>query len=495
MAVSWQGIDIGGGSWSNIGFILRSGNHYPDQPNVSISVSSSSIISEGDFLITGVITDWDPTTELRLFVVVDFDISGISEVGSGLNVGPFTGTVSLRGYGLAGGSHEFSFYVVNAFGFVSNEYLLTIDLLPPPISTIGMTPTLSQSPIASQSPAPYASPYPTSLPLVLTFPPYCNFDVFWRSDEGSYIASTYPSSTYWGFRTLLRVNGITQPAIRFASVTVGGITLNSKNISLSLYTILIIYRLDNTNSNDSICDVAIYADTHVGVNHSHYIDRLSDSLGVYWSGVTNVSESFRTLSLNVIAGNYPLTSNLTRYWYGFYELVSENYWNQVETDGILGTDVAMAVSWQGINIGGGSWSNIGFILRSGNHYPEKPVLMVKNRPLLIGSSLLVDLSVVDRFPTSVFKLFVVVDGDLSAIALVASEQSAGDVHLEVNGWWSRHSLLFYAVNGFGHVSDPVEIAPRATLNFTPYTNAYFRRKWLYKLGLGLVFPSFFLADM
>jgi hypothetical protein len=53
------------------------------------------------------------------------------------------------------------------------------------------------------------------------------------------------------------------------------------------------------------------------------------------------------LSVNVIVGDYPITSKLSRYWYGDWGPIITNNWGQIDSDIVvlIELDTAMSISW------------------------------------------------------------------------------------------------------------------------------------------------------
>jgi hypothetical protein len=154
---------------------------------------------------------------------------------------------------------------------------------------------------------------------------------------------------------------------------------------------------------------------------------LTDVSGVYWSGVTAVSGLSRTLSVNVIAGSYRMTSQFSTYWYGYWGDVTMNHWSQIDHDitSLTGidNDTAMSISWQNSGIGAQSSSLISFLIRSGNHYVDKPILSILGEPdaILVGSSIGSHVFIWDSIPTSLMNISPIIASDISNITLVASD--------------------------------------------------------------------------
>jgi hypothetical protein len=93
------------------------------------------------------------------------------------------------------------------------------------------------------------------------------------------------------------------------------------NVSLSLYSILIGFGITNTHSNDATRVIAVYVDADVGGNSTHYIGCLNEVSCFDWPDVAIVSGLSSTLSADVIAGDYPMTSQLSTYWYSTGDLL------------------------------------------------------------------------------------------------------------------------------------------------------------------------------
>jgi hypothetical protein len=125
------------------------------------------------------------------------------------------------------------------------------------------------------------------------------------------------------------------------TVTVNGVTLVMRNISLRLYTILIGLKFMNGNSMTSICDVAIDAYAYANTD-SHSIVIIGSGEGLYWYT--------STYSICVItSSNYPLPTGLSTYWYGSQSSRTAKRWNQGCS---TVSDYGMAMSWQNVPASG-----------------------------------------------------------------------------------------------------------------------------------------------
>jgi hypothetical protein len=80
---------------------------------------------------------------------------------------------------------------------------------------------------------------------------------------------------------------------------------------------------------------------------------------------------------------------------------------------MIGSDVAMSVSWHDISIPPGDWTLLSFLLRSGNNYVNQRVITVlASAPYVVADDhLAVDLIVSDVAAGSVVRVFLVVNGD------------------------------------------------------------------------------------
>jgi hypothetical protein len=131
--------------------------------------------------------------------------------------------------------------------------------------------------------------------------------------------------------------------------------------------------------------------------------------------------------VNVIAGSYRMTSQLPTYWYGYWGDVTTNYWSQIDHDitRLTGIDnnTAVSISWQNVGIGVRSSPSISFLIRSGNHYVDKPILRIHGEPdaVPVGSSIGIHVFIWDSIPTSLMNIYTIIAGDILNITLVASD--------------------------------------------------------------------------
>jgi hypothetical protein len=96
---------------------------------------------------------------------------------------------------------------------------------------------------------------------------------------GSLIQATWGNS---GWDTIVRVGSSTGQVVGGQSVVVNGFTVETRNVTLRDYTILIVFRVRNGNRDlNTVCDIAVYADTNVGSNGSHHIGPIPNGEGVY----------------------------------------------------------------------------------------------------------------------------------------------------------------------------------------------------------------------
>jgi hypothetical protein len=467
ISFTWQQIAVPAGGTSSRSFIFRSGNHYPDQPSLTaLGPPPASVPAGGDFVVSFSVSDYIPDTIIRILLILDGDTSTSTFVSDGQqSINPITAMVVLSSFPLDMGPHQFSFFAINDVGFVSLPYNMTIEI------SGGAPTTVPETPRPSQTLDAWPTPYPTAYPIYLTWPTSSfNFDVKWNNNEEI-------KTSYLGYGTVLQVGSLTTETVGGqASVLVSGITLETIPVVLSDYSVVLVFRLRSINGSAVNADVAIYADTSVGANESHHIAPLTNSEGVYWTG------EYRSASytLNVIAGNYPLTSALSTYWFGSFSAIQSNLWSQTNVPSSYGFDVGFAISWQGISVPAGGSSSIGFLLRSGNHSPEQPGLQAESIPGAWPSSggTTVVLSISAVVPESLVGIFLLADGDLATLARVAESVPPGvsPVVVDLGPFWlapGMHSLTFYAVDLYGFVSNGLALniivlpGPTATPAQTP----------------------------
>jgi hypothetical protein len=126
-----------GESSKTISVMMLSGPFYPAQP----TVTEASVLPT--FAVIGAITEVPLyITEavhgdvLRLFLVIDSNLSGITQVGEDIQ-GNSTFTYTLDVAGLSLGLHNFAFYAVSLYGFVSSPLSPYIEVMDkPPFGTV-----------------------------------------------------------------------------------------------------------------------------------------------------------------------------------------------------------------------------------------------------------------------------------------------------------------------------------------------------------------------
>jgi hypothetical protein len=131
----------------------------------------------------------------------------------------------------------------------------------------------------------------------------------------------------------VRVGSSTGQVAGGQSVVVNGFTVETRNVTLRDYTILIVFRVRNRNPDlNAVCNIAVYADTNVGSNGSHHVGPIPNGEGVYWSGISN--QMFYVM--NVFGSGYPLTTTFSSFWFGYWNDMDDNYWNSTSRGDIVG---------------------------------------------------------------------------------------------------------------------------------------------------------------
>jgi hypothetical protein len=486
---SWQQVNVPAGGSATISFLFRSGDHYPDQPEIDMSEGLPPTVIFGTFS-TGIrVNDPIPASVLSLFAVFDNDLAGISLVATNLHVGYSVATIDLAAYPIQPGSHQLAFYAVNDLGFISAPVTKQISILPLPTETPSQSPTLTRSPPPSQSPAAFPSPtpFPSSYPIEFTWGTAggSNFNLAWKN------VTSVPSSRS-GYSTMLRIGTDEGLQIGGRDTTVADIRLSTVHVSLSPYSDLFVFKFDNPTEEDKVADLAVYADTIVGSNESHSVEVLP-GIGLFWFGqdisylsrdVPDPGTAGHEYSMNIIAGNYPLSTNLSTFWFGSWSAVGDHYWDQTQQPSSYGQDVAVAVSWQGVPVIGESSAVISFLMLSGPFYSAQP--MVTEVSVLPTWAVINDITYIPFYISEavagdVLRLFLVVDGNLSGITLAGEDiqgNSTFTYGLRVSGLsLGEHNFAFYAVSSYGFVSSPlapyIEVVERPPFGTEPASRSPF----------------------
>jgi hypothetical protein len=180
----------------------------------------------------------------------------------------------------------------------------------------------------------------------------------------------------------------------------------------------------------------------------------------------------------MIAGGYPLTAYYSHYWFGDYWILDSNVFGQSEETEGISDDVGVSLSWQGLEVPAGGSKSVSFIFRSGQYLIGQPGLRADDFPaqVPVGGSFWVTFTIDEERPGSILKIFLVVDNDVSGITLVAVDWSPSapieaEVGLDAYSLTpAMHSLLFYAVNDIGFVSNPF-LPPIVVIPAAPNTPA------------------------
>jgi hypothetical protein len=220
-----------------------------------------------------------PTALMRIFIVVDDDISGIASVADNLSSGSYEVWLRVPAFSLSLGQYIVAFYVVNDVGFVSNPVGGPFQVVPAATPTTAQRPRLTRCPMPSQTPAPYPSPFPSICLLRWNWYrwSFANFDIYWEDVDEIATSSD-------GHGTVLRGNNERRNVINGSSVTLLAVTLQSMYFALAPSANLLVFRLTNQNLTPMTGDIAVYADTTVGSDDWHSISFLADDQGLWWGG-------------------------------------------------------------------------------------------------------------------------------------------------------------------------------------------------------------------
>jgi hypothetical protein len=182
---------------------LQSGSDLADQPVVnSVSFPDSGLVRTGYSLRVEIsISDTVPTALMKIFFVVDDDVSGIAGAADNLLSGSYEVFLYVPSFSLSIGQHNATFYVVNDVGFVSDPVGRPFEVIPMATPTTAQSPTITPSPLPSRTLAPYSNPFPSIYPLSFTWYTrfYANFDIYWADVDDI-------RTSYDGYSTVLRVN-------------------------------------------------------------------------------------------------------------------------------------------------------------------------------------------------------------------------------------------------------------------------------------------------
>jgi hypothetical protein len=84
------------------------------------------LIAGDIFLVDLLLSDYIPSSILKVVLVIDGDTWGISIVTDGQSVGPVHLDVEVNSYSLEYGDHDFIFYAINDLGFISSGLSLSV---------------------------------------------------------------------------------------------------------------------------------------------------------------------------------------------------------------------------------------------------------------------------------------------------------------------------------------------------------------------------------
>jgi hypothetical protein len=394
---------------------------------------------------------------LSVHLVIDSNVFDLLAIDYEKMPGSYLFYVPLQSFDIPVGSHTFSFYALDELGQISSPGAFNLALIPYPSPSIAQSPTLTQSPMTSQTPAPYPSAIPRAHDLAWewTRGSEKNFDIRWLH-QGDQI----PSSVH-GYEAVLRIEANTTAIIEDTPVSLFSISVETSMISLAPCSLLLVYKLSNSADSEVACDVAVSTNTVVGGLHTHYGGHLPSEQGFHWEGEWNGSE----YRMNVIGRGYPLVSDISKYWFGYFPQTADNLWNQKDPSGVWGDDFGIAFSWQDIHVSAHGVQYISALFRSGPYLAQQPVISefeIEDPMVPVHGSFSVQLPIFDPIPGTVMDVFGTCDGALSQVTRCAANLTTGThrVSVDISPYslaLGRHPVSFYVVNSLGLISHPVSI--------------------------------------
>jgi hypothetical protein len=156
MAFSWQNISVLGNDFACLSVIFRSGNHYVDQPVLTnLAASSESVSVLSSFSVRFSVSDPVPGSSIRVYLVIDQDIAGITLVETNAKAG--SNNFSIDSSAFPPGMRVLWFYAVNELGLVSDGVSLRL-LVSVDSRTPGPPKSRSRTPIPAEPPSQQPSP-------------------------------------------------------------------------------------------------------------------------------------------------------------------------------------------------------------------------------------------------------------------------------------------------------------------------------------------------
>jgi hypothetical protein len=240
-----------------------------------------------------------------------------------------------------------------------------------------------------------------------------------------------------------------------------GISLSMSWKPLSQIAFVLLFQLTNQDSYPQTADIGIRSDIHL--NNDYAPVAAIGSVGSSSRGFTISSAvSSPTYRLTFVCRNYPLVTDVSTYWFGYYANRSANQWEQVTTPSISGIDSGMAFSWQGVSVPSYGSATRSVIVKLGSDEVHQ-ISLTLNFPVVTSQlydagSLLISGRATSSSTHETFSLCFVIDHDFSNIFQYSEYYSAGSdfsFSFSASDWSSNTSLSevsFYAVNLYGDVS-------------------------------------------
>jgi hypothetical protein len=452
LAFSWQEIPLLPGQILTGSVIAKFGVHAPRDLHLSIEEDAipGPLFHTTTITLHARVSSSDPTlTDVHLVLVVDdpltvHRISGLGNYAVGVD---FELRFRPIDYTIDEGQHELLFYAVDALGNLSPGRSVIVTIVAP---TKGATSSIS----ASHSPGPSISPrvnVPISVRNVsfADYLPHPSFDIFGTLGNDTVL------TTYSGYFAGLRINDTTVLLEYLHPIELWTVTLSVEWRRISTNAIVLTVVVSNANAHEVVVDVGVTADIN--------FDGRDDAPCTAIAGRRGFTVHSGTNALTFITARYPLVTDVSTFWFGWYYNRTNNGWAQVPEDSFSEGDSALSFTWQGIEIADGGVVKKSVIVRFGQFETNRVTLTLGVIPesVEIGKPLLITGSVrASGEPTDAgISLFLTIDGALDSLAQLSGAftiVTPFTVPLVLGNYGvaiGPHRLSFYAVDADGDVSD------------------------------------------
>jgi hypothetical protein len=348
MTFSWQNVHIPAGHHVTKSAIAKMGRVDMNQLTLVIIAADipGTVTYHQSFPLRGLISSDNPHANVSFEMIVDSDVSTIHRVATSVAVNAEFDIQFTPGKYEVLGSHQLSIFAIDEVGTLSEASTFHITVTGPtktlsktPLATPSHTPTESPSKSQSRRPVPTLPPQ-RPLPIRVECSGLNNFDITGLTEYDRIVHVTYYQQ---GFATRLKVgDDLSETALDCRPLLFHGVTMHTNVTHLAENTLLVSFRLVNSNPTTSHINLEVDADTRFDDDDYAPVRSVASQRGFI---IYSDRHQF-----TMIGRGSSLVDNVTTYWFGEHSGRERHCWTQVQEEAVWEFDSAVAFSWQDIQI-------------------------------------------------------------------------------------------------------------------------------------------------